>query len=397
MAIIHTGPRRAFAVAFLWLAVMVTASAQNAGGQAAPSALALSEEGTAHAKQRRYDQAILAFQRAIALDPKFAHAHYGLGTTYLNLGKPAEALEPLRTAVRLDPSLPGAQMNLGMTLASMRRHDESMVHFDAARRLRPDDPAVHDSIAFALHNNGRIEEALASYREARRLAPTVAGSIFSEGLMLMRLARFDEAIEPLETAARLDPKYDNARYHLSNAYNRVGRFDDAVQSFTTLLALRPDLPEGLQHRAWNALYAGGRGAMVAADATRFLQLVEWKHATAPFMAVVASIGFRQSGDVNSSEAILDEALSRGRAEVWPSPIIRYLRGQQTAEQLLAAADTNDRRTEARAYLGLDLILRGRTDEARGHFEWVREFGNRRFLEYTLSVAELTRLGIRKLP
>lgn len=362
MAIIHTGPRRAFVLAFLWLAVTATASAQNAGGQAAPAALSLSEEGTAHAKQRRYDQAILAFQRAIAVDPKFAHAHYGLGTTYLNLGKPAEALEPLRTAVRLDPSLPGAQMNLGMTLASMRRHDESMVHFDAARRLRPDDPAVHDSIGFALHNNGRIEE------------------------------RFDEAIEPLETAARLDPRYDNARYHLSNAYNRVGRFEDAVQSFTTLLALRPDLPEGLQHRAWNALYAGGRGAMVAADATRFLERVEWKHATAPFMAVVASIGHRQSGDGEAAEAILDEALRRGRAEVWPSPVIRYLRGQQTAEQLLADADTNDRRTEARAYLGLDLILRGRVDEARGHFEWVREFGNRRFLEYTLAVAELNRLG-----
>jgi tetratricopeptide (TPR) repeat protein len=389
------GLHRAFAVALLWLAVAVTATAQTSSGQTTPSALSLSEEGTAHAKERRYDQAILAFQRAIAIDPKFAHAHYGLGTTYLNLGRPAEALEPLRTAVGLDPSLLGAQMNLGIALASMRRHDESMIHFDAARRLRPDDPSVHDSIGFALHNNGRVEEALASYREARRLAPTVAGSIFSEGLMLMRLARFDEAIEPLETAARLDPTYDNARYHLSNAYNRVGRFADAVLSFTTLLVLRPDLPEGLQHRAWNALYAGGRGAMVAADATRFLERVEWKHATAPFMAVLASIGFRQSGDVEAAEAILDEALRRGKAEVWPSPVIRYLRGQQTAEQLLADADTNDRRTEARAYLGLDLILRGRIDEARGHFEWVREFGNRRFLEYTLAVAELNRLGIRK--
>ena len=59
---------------------------------------------------------------------------------------------------------------------------------------------------------------------------------------------------------------------------------------------------------------------------------------------------------------------------------------------LAAADTNDRKTEAHTYLGMDPLLKGKPDEARTHFEWVKEYGNKRFLEYPLAIVELRRLG-----
>jgi hypothetical protein len=41
---------------------------------------------------------------------------------------------------------------------------------------------------------------------------------------------------------------------------------------------------------------------------------------------------------------------------------------------------------------MDLLLTAKTDEARTHFEWVRQYGNKRFLEYPLAVAELKRPG-----
>jgi tetratricopeptide (TPR) repeat protein len=385
----------------LWTAVIVVTClpglsqnpAAQAGNPTPPrSAESYADEGVRLAGEKRHDLAIQAFTQAIALKPDLVIAHVGLGTTYLNLGRLAEALPPLRRAVYLDSSHVSAHMNLGLTLSSMRRFDEAIVHLNEARRLRPGEPRIHEFVAAALQSNGRIEEALAAYTEALRLDPESADNTFSVGLMLMRLGRFEEAIEPLESAVRLNPKHDNFRYHLSNAYNRTLRFETAVDSFTVLLELRPGLPEGLQSRAWNALYAGGRGAMVAADATRFLEVVAWKHQTAPFMAIVASFGYRQAGQVAGAEAILDEAIARGKAEVWPSPVIRYLRGRQSLEDLLAEADTTDRRTEARAYIGLDLLLKGRGAEAREHLQWVRDYGNRRFLEYVLAVAELRRMG-----
>jgi hypothetical protein len=68
-----------------------------------------------------------------------------------------------------------------------------------------------------------------------------------------------------------------------------------------------------------------------------------------------------------------------------------MRGELTVDRLMAVAASNDQKTEAHAYAGMELLLRGRADEAREHFRWVREYGNKRFVEYALAVAELSRM------
>jgi hypothetical protein len=55
------------------------------------------------------------------------------------------------------------------------------------------------------------------------------------------------------------------------------------------------------------------------------------------------------------------------------------------------AATNDHKTEAHTYVGMDLLLEGRVDDAREHFAWVRDYGNKRFIEYLLALAELGRM------
>jgi len=71
-----------------------------------------------------------------------------------------------------------------------------------------------------------------------------------------------------------------------------------------------------------------------------------------------------------------------------------LRGEISPEELLRAADNTGKKTEARTYLGMDLLLKGRSAEAHEHFSWVKEYDNNRFLEHPLAVAELNRLGER---
>jgi lipoprotein NlpI len=73
-------------------------------------------------------------------------------------------------------------------------------------------------------------------------------------------------------------------------------------------------------------------------------------------------------------------------------VISYVRDELTAEALLGSAGTNnDRLTEAHGYLGMDLLLKDQKDGALQHFRWVREHGNRNFVEYTMAVIELSRL------
>ena len=138
------------------------------------------------------------------------------------------------------------------------------------------------------------------------------------------------------------------------------------------------------------MYAGRQGAAAATDARSFLRTAGWRDRSSPFMVLVAHLGYRQSGA--EPRGILDEAAARLNTAVWPYPVVAYMRGEVTADRLMEIAATNDQKTEAHTYVGMDLLLKGRVQDAREHFVWVRDYGNKRFIEYALALAELGRMG-----
>jgi hypothetical protein len=84
-------------------------------------------------------------------------------------------------------------------------------------------------------------------------------------------------------------------------------------------------------------------------------------------------------------------VTRCDTSAWPYPIIRFLRGEVSADALLAMADSTDKMTEARCYVGMDLSQSGRREEALPHFRWVQENGTQDSLEYFLVLSELRRI------
>ena len=98
--------------------------------------------------------------------------------------------------------------------------------------------------------------------------------------------------------------------------------------------------------------------------------------------------------VNQQDAlkeVLDLASKRSNTLTWPYQLIMYFRGELTAEALLAEASNNDRLTEAHGYIGMDLLLKDQKEEALPHFRWVKEHGNKSFVEYKLTVIQLASL------
>jgi lipoprotein NlpI len=137
---------------------------------------------------------------------------------------------------------------------------------------------------------------------------------------------------------------------------------------------------------------GGHDREAAADARRYLEVHGWRTDHSTFMAILANLSYRGAGMEDEAQAILDEGATKANNNVWPYAILRYLKNEISAEELLGQAIDNDKRTEAHAYLGLSLRLKGERDEARTHFEWVKNYGNKRYYEYPLAVEELKRLG-----
>ncbi len=369
-------------------------SAQRPGVNLSPlTAAQYVEVGNRAAGAREYDRAVDAYRQAIKLNPDLAAAYHGLGMAYNNMGRVGDSIEPLRAAERLDPDNARIHLSLGISYSNLRRGEEALSEIQEAKRLNPNDPRIQNELGIILSNNlGRLDEALVAFTEARRLNPDLPYAHFNIGLMHMRLGHYAEALGPFQEAARLDPSYRDAWFDLGDMSMRLGRYEQAIDAFTKFLALKTDGPDALTNRAWLYLYIGGHGREAATDARRFLTVYKWRDNRSLYHALIAHFGYREAGMDDEAKAVLAEAAKDSGTSAWPFAIINYLQGASSAEEVLRSATNNDQKTEAHAYLGMDLLLKGMTEEARTHFAWVKEYGNKRFFEYPLAVAELKRLN-----
>ncbi|MDI9633705.1 MAG: tetratricopeptide repeat protein [Methanolinea sp.] len=96
-------------LAFLLAAALVQAAAgeaQGGGGEApAGTAAGWNALGSTYASQLRWDAAVDAYSRAIALDPGFARAYFNRGKAYAALGHYDEAIADYERAMALDRAL----------------------------------------------------------------------------------------------------------------------------------------------------------------------------------------------------------------------------------------------------------------------------------------------------
>ncbi len=102
------------------------------------SFVALTNLGAAHAKKRSYWQALQLYRRALAIEPGSAEAHYDLGGVYFAAGEERRALQSLDRALELYPDFADAHNALGAIYLERGELDQAARHFGRALQIRPD-------------------------------------------------------------------------------------------------------------------------------------------------------------------------------------------------------------------------------------------------------------------
>jgi len=125
------------------------------------------------------ERAVIFFERAIALDPRYVRAHVELGASYASkadyLAMPElheRAIAQFRRAIDLDPKFIRARRDLGLTLVVAGAIDEGIEVVRQALVLSPDDPAPLSAMGRALFiGKGEFEAALPYFDRALALNP----------------------------------------------------------------------------------------------------------------------------------------------------------------------------------------------------------------------------------
>lgn len=194
---------------------------------------------------------IAEFERAIALDPRYAAAYAGLAEAHYALSNmhvdPRQAMERSRAAARravaLDDRLAQAHGSLALILAF---YDWDWAGAEREfRRALALDPAAAETRAFYgvyLALVGRLDESLAELRRARETDPLslLANSTLSFPLYLE--GRYDEALAQSRRVLDLDADYYFAQIAVGMTYEARGDFPRAVAELRKALAM-DDSPE----------------------------------------------------------------------------------------------------------------------------------------------------------
>ncbi len=222
----------------------------------------------------RRQEALICFQKSIALKPNLADTHFHLGNVYLSQGEVAEASRCFRQALALNPYLGPAHTNLGLALAGQGHLCEAASCFLQAVRLNPHDANGHYNLGTALkdldrpaqavecyrqtlrcnpdhhdaHINlgnvlkklGKSAEAEACYRQALRLNPKHVDALTNLGVMLFEKGQLDEASNCFRQALRLDPNHAHAYFHLGNLLKDQGRAAEAEECYRQTLHRNPN-------------------------------------------------------------------------------------------------------------------------------------------------------------
>ncbi len=243
------------------------------------------------------------FERAVALDPKFAGAYAELAICWSVLGEhgavpPSESLRralPLVVkAVELDDTLAEAHAYLGfLKLGYAWDLPGAEVEFQRALNLNPQQKDARQFHGVYLLARGRAEEGIAESRRAVELDPTslIARSQLARALYLGR--RYDDVIAVCEELLQMDKNHAQAYNWLAQARTQHGNHTEAIAALekaNELASGRVEMLAALGH----AYAAAGRVTEARRIIAELQGRIETVGATYFLATVYAQLGERSA-------------------------------------------------------------------------------------------------------
>lgn len=205
------------------------------------------ELGTLHYKggltqyrERRYQEAVESFARALQYQPKAARTHYAMGLCQSALRQTDQAEQSLRRAVDADTGFVRAYKALGDVQRSRGEYAPAARMYAKAIELDSTFAEAYGGLAQVELETNDAEATVSLMRRALRIEPRYADGYLLLGSALNRLGRQHEAVEPLGRAAEMAPRDAEVRYRLAEALYGKGDDRRALEEAQQAVALRRD-------------------------------------------------------------------------------------------------------------------------------------------------------------
>lgn len=189
--------------------------------------------------------------KAIQVDPKFDLAYYNLAWAQLKK-KPknyGEAEKNFRRALALNPDYKEAYYGLGMVFGYQSQYELAEQYLTKALELDEMYLTAYKWRGIVRDEMGDYEMALEDFSKALDLDPSNGDIYVRRARVAIKIPRYDGAMKDLDLALRFDPKNQRIELYKAKIYSALGKYDAALNAATAALQKKPKYPEALSVRA----------------------------------------------------------------------------------------------------------------------------------------------------
>lgn len=264
------------------------------------NAEAFAHMGFLEARQEHLNQAVIYYQKALAIDPSLPGVEMNLGLALFKANRFQESIKPFTAELQKHPGDPRLTILLGMAHYGMRDYLAAIPYLKQATEMDPQSLPLRLTLAHsclwskqnqcvldvykeilalnvesaeadmlageALDEEGKVTEATEQFRAAVKANPKEPDAHFGLGYLLWEQKKYDGAEEEFLAELENDPASTQARAYLGDTYVELNDYAKALPELEKARAADPSL--SFVHRDLGVVYsATGRND----DAIRELQ------------------------------------------------------------------------------------------------------------------------------
>jgi tetratricopeptide (TPR) repeat protein len=189
-------------------------------------------------EQKRYDQALEAFDEALLKDPTSKGAHICIAGILFSRKRYDEALRHAEEVIRLDPFMPQAFTLAGKICLASEEWGKASDYFQDLIRIDPKSTAGYLGLGNLLLKLNRYDEAIAYFRQAIDLDPYQTESYLLIARAYKNQGNIAYASTVLKNLIEFAPDKAPAYVQLGSIYLEQGKFYDAKDNFEKTLSFR---------------------------------------------------------------------------------------------------------------------------------------------------------------
>ena len=182
-------------------------------------------------ENKKYNQAINQFQKALAINAEFEWAIYGLGMTYFEQDKASEALTVFEKIIDINPDNSLAWSAIGNIYSSQDDYSNAIKYFIKSLNINPNNSTVLYDIGFAFHQQKDYNTSIIYFNDSIAIDPNDEWSVYGLGQNYYAQKNYEKAESYFQKVLRMNPENALAWKSLGDTYVDLGKLDEAINTY----------------------------------------------------------------------------------------------------------------------------------------------------------------------